>query len=102
MAEYIRGEKLIDKASRMCIECEENNSERCNECLAACVLDDERVADVAPVRHGRWVVSNIIHEHYTNRVRILKSYKCSVCDVPTEDYKYHYCPNCGARMDGAE
>ena len=102
MAEYIRGEKLIDKASRMCIECEENNSERCNECLAACVLDEERVADVAPVRHGKWISVNMAYGEY----------KCSVCDGMDSDcsdyYGSHgvldqeYCPWCGAKMDGAE
>lgn len=93
MDEYIRGEKLIDKASRMCIECEENNSERCNECLAACVLDEERVADVAPVRHGYW------KDHGYK-------WQCSECGVlmdldgtPRENLLF-YCPNCGARMDG--
>lgn len=50
-------------------------------------------ADVAPVRHGRWV--------YGEDVDI----QCSICghDAYTEgDYrqvKTSYCPNCGAKMD---
>ena len=53
-------------------------------------------ADVAPVRHGRWVSV----PHKLARV-------CSVCNRD-EPYKfadidadvYDYCPNCGAKMDG--
>lgn len=54
-------------------------------------------ADVAPVRHGRWVSV----QHKLARV-------CSVCNRD-EPYKfafadidadlYDYCPNCGAKMD---
>lgn len=49
-------------------------------------------ADVVPVRHGRW-------EWYDSF-----SYRCSACEkywiAPGDQYDYHYCPNCGARMDG--
>lgn len=53
-------------------------------------------ADVAPVRHGVWE-----YEPMTiNTYGMLKCSKCgwwtldqSVCDV------YHYCPNCGCKMD---
>ena len=52
-------------------------------------------ADVAPVRHGRWVSV----QHKLARV-------CSVCNRD-EPYKfadidadvYSYCPHCGAKMD---
>ena len=57
-------------------------------------------ADVAPVRHGRW-------ESFED-VFLETCYECSECGLafyladggtPKEN-KYHYCPNCGARMDG--
>lgn len=57
-------------------------------------------ADVAPVRHGRW-------ESFED-VFMETCYECSECGLafyladggtPKEN-KYHYCPNCGARMDG--
>ena len=51
-------------------------------------------ADVAQVRHGRWECGEE------------NSWWCSVCGMgfyllhgtPQENL-YHYCPNCGARMD---
>lgn len=57
-------------------------------------------ADVAPVRHGKWVC---IRKGYGE-------YECSVChgvDSDCSDYygthvvtEQDYCPNCGSRMDG--
>ena len=57
-------------------------------------------ADVAPVRHGRWIC---IRKGYGE-------YECSVChgmDSNCSDYysdhvvtEQEYCPNCGAKMDG--
>ena len=60
------------------------------------ILNQFPGADVAPVRHGRWVSA----PHKLARV-------CSVCNRD-EPYKfadidadvYDYCPNCGAKMDG--
>ena len=60
------------------------------------LLADIPAADVAPVRHGRWISV----PHKLARV-------CSVCNRD-EPYKfadidadvYDYCPNCGAKMDG--
>nr|DAO70661.1 MAG TPA: hydrogenase/urease nickel incorporation protein [Caudoviricetes sp.] len=54
-------------------------------------------ADVAPVRRGRWA----LNKKYGD-------YECSECgqgDVKAMDFtnlKMRYCPNCGAKMDGAE
>ena len=45
------------------------------------------VADVAPVRHGRWL-------HRKNGVAY-----CSECEVDTVEDETNYCPNCGAKMD---
>ena len=51
-------------------------------------------ADVAPVRHGRWIE----HEKYTFGVM----YDCSICGNRILDtgHSWNYCPNCGAKMDG--
>lgn len=47
-------------------------------------------ADVAPVRHGRWVNT---HDEFC---------ECSLCKYPVYVAwnATNYCPNCGAMMDG--
>ena len=49
-------------------------------------------ADVAPVKHGEWLQTNI--------------FKCSECGYSFEPEGYtayfNYCPNCGAKMDGKD
>lgn len=49
-------------------------------------------ADVAPVVHGQWV-DNGIPDSILNG--------CSVCGFTCGSSSFFYCPNCGARMDGA-
>ena len=48
------------------------------------------IADVAPVRHGRWIAS---HDEFC---------ACSICKYPVYVgwNQTNYCPNCGAKMDG--
>ena len=60
------------------------------------VEDELPAADVAPVRHGRWIEK----EKYTFGIM----YDCSLCEDRILDNGHHwnYCPNCGAKMDGAE
>ena len=48
-------------------------------------------ADVAPVRHGRWMDN----EDYM--FCSCCGMQWNYCDNDTEDF--HYCPNCGAKMD---
>ena len=66
------------------------------------ILNQFPVEDVAPVRHGRWVLGNVEPGYFTpggNRPWI-----CSECEKviswmlgePLENY----CPNCGAKMGG--
>ena len=53
------------------------------------------IADVAPVRHGRWVT-------HSDRP---DSLICSVCKCGFDMWKHdphNFCPNCGAKMDGGE
>ncbi len=48
------------------------------------------VADVAPVKHGKWNVG-----YFHDRI-------CSVCTHPDSDlnvFPHKYCPNCGAKME---
>ena len=56
-------------------------------------------ADVAPVRHGRWIEPPRLYYG-------AKQYECSLCYSDTFwnkhsiTEKYNHCPNCGCRMDG--
>ena len=65
------------------------------------ILNQFPVADVAPVRHGRWISLTDCSN---------AGVYCSVCHkkVYKEDYaicnrknklRSNYCPNCGAKMD---
>ena len=62
-------------------------------------------ADVAPVRHGRW-----IEDERTYPGPGLKNNLCSACGEVAGAWKeglepgrkWAYCPNCGAKMDRKE
>lgn len=62
------------------------------------------VADVVPVRHGRWEKKQVFGVKETS-VEELQSAFCPVCHrYLTTPYSYNfthynYCPNCGAAMD---
>lgn len=58
-------------------------------------------ADVAPVRHGWW-----LHSHYEDCSEHFEIVKCSNCGCEAYAMAFYvrggnFCPNCGARMDGA-
>ena len=58
-------------------------------------------ADVATVRHGRWIEPSRLYYG-------AKQYECSLCYSDTFwkkhsiTEKYPHCPNCGALMQGGE
>ena len=71
--------------------------------VGACILEiqDLPTVNAVEVVHGEW---EITEDDYFDFVEM----KCSVCgeSYGFEDYEddtpknYHYCPNCGAKMDG--
>ena len=54
------------------------------------ILNQCPTADVAPVRHGRWL-------HRKNGIAY-----CSECEIEAVEDGTEYCPNCGAKMDGGD
>lgn len=54
------------------------------------LIDEIPAADVAPVRHGRW----IMHDDEFGL-----TCECSACHIETMG-DGNYCFNCGAKMDG--
>ena len=55
------------------------------------VIDNAPAADVATVQHGRWIDTDS------------EFAQCSLCKYPVYAAwnATNYCPNCGAKMDGA-
>jgi rubrerythrin len=49
------------------------------------VIDNAPTIDAAPVVHGEW-----------------RGYVCSICGGTSECGSEPFCPNCGAKMDGAK
>ena len=90
MAEYIEREALITKFKKMELG-EHGLVERLFADGVYAVIAAFPAADVAPVVHGRWVDAG----------RGIKA--CSNCNHGIKEhmaYANHYCPNCGAKMDG--
>ena len=61
------------------------------------LLNQFPAADVAPVRHGRWVLDDNESKKHTEKI-----YYCSVCEnweAWGNTEITNYCPNCGAKMD---
>ena len=87
MPEYIEREKVLSKAAPV---------EGCfSDMISAYDVIMLPAADVAPMRHGRWIE----HKHFHHDHYIDSTYECSDCNVE-EPLTSDYCPNCGARMDG--
>lgn len=87
MAEYIDRDEVIAWIWKQ---------KRLSKGYAVMVIQDLPAADVAPVQHGRWIED---HDYI----------KCPECSVMVKrDFTFfdigdwNYCPNCGAKMDGAE
>lgn len=93
MAEYIEREALMRKIKEIhCAECDSYHGVRCRACWvddALNYIDSESAADVAPVRHGRWVCVDTDVEQF---------FLCNRCKKK-EYWESNYCPNCGAKMD---
>lgn len=67
-----------------------------NICIDIADIAKAPTIEAEPVKHGRWIED---HDYL----------KCSECSVMVKrDFTFfdigdwNYCPNCGARMDGAE
>lgn len=74
----------------------EHNAEVSQEWVAQ---QAENLKDWVPVVHGRW-------EYNPPTINTYGRLRCSICNWwtldPSVDRLYSYCPNCGAKMDGAE
>ena len=106
MDEYINREALRDSVESIDwysvrrgelitgAESSENALYKANDIYSA--IDNAPTADVAPVRHGRWIERKSLHADGGI------SAKCSVCykNVQYLGNPLKFCPTCGAKMDG--
>ena len=58
----------------------------------------QKAADVAPVRHGRWV-QVIVHVEFEDGFVDRVEECCSACHEPNGRRCTYFCPNCGCKMD---
>lgn len=95
MAEYISKDRAKHFLCEHCNEvCPDEPCEP-EDCDWMHRIDKEPAADVAPVRYGTW------GKVYKSGVTVEEGYVSSCCDMWNER-KTHWCPNCGAIMDGGE
>ena len=97
MVEYIDREKLMEK---FCWHCE---ATACgdDECFYKRTMYSIPVADVQPVKHGRW------SRYCCPNCGISKYKFISFNIVGEKEYArpfgtWNYCPRCGAKMDGED
>lgn len=66
------------------------------------ILKEAPAVDVQEIKHGEWI-------KYRPENALDGAYFCSACfkeqkmadgNITPMDRGYHYCPNCGAKMDG--
>lgn len=109
MTEYINRGKIIARIKRYAAEVygvDLDSTEQFSEDVFADIfcnglwsaielIEDAPAADVVPVVHGKWV-SDGDGYHWT--------YNCSICawkDGYPFNERHNFCPNCGAKMQGA-
>lgn len=101
MPEYIERGAVLQCLQLDCIG-EMQEDDFTNKILATALRKIYRIpsADVAPVRHGRWILEPTNpYDDPGYKNRMIK--RCSVCHWENA-CRYHYCPNCGAKMDEIE
>lgn len=69
-----------------------------NECMSVIesILSDYSTADVTEVKYGEW---KLCYEDWRKQIA---GDECSICGFQhfgASISHYHYCPNCGARME---
>ena len=94
MDEYIEREALLEKRWDVPFETEDAHFVQVVDVQD---VGDAPAADVAPVRHGRWI--DAYPDIEPNPMFMYGI--CSECGFEKAISKYlNYCPNCGTKMDG--
>ena len=106
MAEYIRREDAIKCIEGQCVDGKMwgNDDSEGTLIQAYSAIDDLMEippADVAPVRHWRWV-QVIVHVEFEDGFVGRVEECCTACHEPNGRRCTYFCPNCGAKMDGGK
>ena len=108
MAKYIECEAIKKKLQQTAIN---PQTVFINTVLAG-LLDNAPAADVVEVRRGCWMWDVETHGDPMYGLDEDFGYRCSECKVWADEWgvdgdiyeeppiRLHYCPNCGAKMDG--
>ena len=99
MKEYIEREAVLERLAKVdmdtyygftaAVQFGVNHAIQC--------IKEAPAADVAPVRHGRWMTTDAYPHHLYCSV-CYKTYAKNAKWVNELDLPTNYCPNCGARM----
>lgn len=92
MPEYIERDKALQAIENM---------KRPGKALTLIYLQEISAADVAPVRHGRWVQTKITR-YNGDKPYTQFAHNCSLCNwlnKKKKGWNTKFCPNCGAKMD---
>lgn len=103
MTEYIEREALLKKHCKEpskgdCKHCDWYGDTWCRGKLHGVQIADFPAADVAPVRHGRWIDGEDNYGSYVTCSTCKEDFVCWEADC----VRTNYCPNCGAKMDGGD
>ena len=67
-----------------------DNSDWDYQYVTTAQIDDAPTIEAEPIRQARWKGAG------------MGDYMCSLCNEVVTGNRYHYCPNCGAKMHGGE
>ena len=102
MSDYISREAAIE-AVREIFSCETCNGSNigtictfCNVGQAILLIKNIPAADVAEVRHGRWIVRKEHINLADGSCKEWYNFFCSECDAPNNS-PTDFCPSCGAK-----
>ena len=87
VAEYIERESLINHVEDLPTWGADGNLLDREDVISS--IENRLAADVAPVRHGRWIPQVVLGE---------KAWDCSECKTLGSPH-WKWCPVCGAKMD---
>ena len=107
MPRFINADSRIVEIKKIyCDGCDNYGGAKCRACWvddAICLIEDATTADVAPVRHGRWLLITAGYRNF--------GWCCSECGRSVSincdeelrqsmlEKEYPFC-HCGAKMDG--